>query len=156
MALQSAIDNTTTFWVLGTAPSGASAKRQTGNPVESSTPDGRARVLDEETQVEEVFGRLAERVLCVVVHEQRHHASTKDPARSPSSDFSSAGLGSIEDERIFAAMTSFKRCSRRFVASSRCVGMDRRYDSVPLIGRKVTLRATEARAFGGRTPRCRS
>ena len=48
------------------------------------------------------------------------------------------------DERILAAMTSFNRCRRRFVASSRCVGMDRRYDSVPLMGRKVTLRATEA------------
>ena len=55
-----------------------------------------------------------------------------NPAVSASS---SAGFGSIEDERIFAAMTSFNRCRRRFVASSRCVGMDRRYDSVPLIGK---------------------
>ena len=35
---------------------------------------------------------------------------------------SSAGFGSIDEERIFAAMTSFNRCRRRFVASSRCVG----------------------------------
>jgi len=47
------------------------------------------------------------------------------------------------DERIFAAMTSFNRCRRRFVASSRCV-VYRRYDSVPLIDKgEVTLRATK-------------